>query len=654
MMELVSIIIPHYNGVDILSECLTSLRLVSYKNIEIIVVDNGSTDQSVQHIKRHFPHVRVIENKSNFGFSKACNVGIHHSKGPFILIINNDTYVKEDFLEPLIKEMEDPQVCAVQGKILNYYQRNLFDHAGAAGCFVDPYGFTLYRGYIINSAEIDRGQYDDRREIFWASGCCMLLRKQHLQSTGVYFDEDFFLYGEDIDLCWRLRASGKKIVFTPSSIIYHKLSATARKTKLKSVYLLRRNHVLILIKNYSLKTLWRILPIKFLLDILSLFYLASQKEFKKSLAVLAAWSWLLLHPFYLVMMHRHTQRKRIVSDHEVMKLMTRLPIPVLYFLFKKKFFWQFCLPESPLVTHPSLDDPSCDFCGRNDRRVLLPSTFHKTHFSKNPAEHYGYASSNTGRGAIVQCVYCNLIYQSPRDRYVEEIYKDVGTDNYYLLSKDERQLTCFRDLRKMEKIVGPSNKRRLLDVGCSYGLFMEAASHSGWNVSGIELSKTQSKVAQKKYAHVYDKPIEQCQFSDGFFDVITGFDVIEHLSSPSKFLREAQRILKPGGFLVMCTPNIESYPARLMGRLWINYLRMHFYYFSHRTIASFLERENFKILKIERHKRIIKPSDARFWVKDHRLLFTLMNILFNNTLTKNIKMTTGLSGNIVVYAQKNQ
>ena len=229
MLSKVSIIIPHFNGYPLIGPCLESLRKITYPDIEILVINNKSTDDSPQKIKSNFPEVTVIDLDKTYGFAKACNEGLSRVVGEFALILNNDTVVEKDFLEPLVFAMKDPQVSAVQGKIMNFFNKNEFDYAGAAGGYMDRYGYTLSRGRVFETKEIDQGQYDQEVEIFWACGSCMLLRLQDLRKNQIYFDETFGMYGEEIDLCWQLKLLGKKIIFTPESKIYHQSRGSTHK-----------------------------------------------------------------------------------------------------------------------------------------------------------------------------------------------------------------------------------------------------------------------------------------------------------------------------------------------------------------------------------------------------------------------------------------
>ena len=182
---LVSIIIPHRNNYPILEECLESLKNISYQNCEIIVTDNGSTDRSSDKIKQYFPDINLVENKTNEGFAGGCNRGANHANGKYLLFLNNDTTHAQNWIEPLVNQLEqDDSIAAVQPKILNYFQRKLFDYAGGCGGHMDILCFPFARGRIFLEQEIDTGQYNEVKNIFWASITIALMID--IRSIGVF------------------------------------------------------------------------------------------------------------------------------------------------------------------------------------------------------------------------------------------------------------------------------------------------------------------------------------------------------------------------------------------------------------------------------------------------------------------------------------
>ena len=212
MRPLVSIIVPHWNGIDIIAECLDSLHEATYPNIEIIVVDNNSTDDSVNYICNNFKNVIIFENDQNEGYAGGCNRGAEIAKGKYLLFLNNDTIHKSNWIEPLVQLLDkNTNIAAVQPKILNYYQKNLFDYAGGAGGMMDFLVFPFARGRIFNKQEIDEDQYNSKQEIFWSSGTAFLVRKDVFEEVKG-FDELFFAHMEEIDLCWRFHLMGYEVL----------------------------------------------------------------------------------------------------------------------------------------------------------------------------------------------------------------------------------------------------------------------------------------------------------------------------------------------------------------------------------------------------------------------------------------------------------
>ena len=199
----VSIVIPHWNNVDVLSECLESILNTDFENFETIVVDNASTDNSVASVRSNYPNVKLIENDKNYGYAGGCNIGAEAASGDFLIFLNNDTVQEKDWISNLIKTINsDDKIAAVQPKILNYYDRNVFDYAGGSGGHMDIYCFPFARGRIFSFQENDEGQYNNKEKCFWSSGTCFMVRRELFQKAGG-FDDSFFAHMEEIDLCWR-------------------------------------------------------------------------------------------------------------------------------------------------------------------------------------------------------------------------------------------------------------------------------------------------------------------------------------------------------------------------------------------------------------------------------------------------------------------
>ncbi|HEM49420.1 MAG TPA: glycosyltransferase family 2 protein, partial [Caldithrix sp.] len=270
-MTKITIVIPHYNGIDILRDCLQSLFKNTFTDFITLVIDNGSSDGSQEFVKQEFPQVKLIENEINLGYAGGCNQGIQMSDSPYILLLNNDTVMPENFLSEMIKVIEnDDTIAMVQPKILSIQNRNHFDYSGGAGGELDIFGYPFARGRIFDEVEQDQGQYNAIDEnCFWTSGCALLLRKSVTDEIGV-LDEDFFAHQEEIDLNWRAQLAGYRNVVTTHTFIYHYSGYTLRSDNERKMFLNHRNNLIMMIKNYSLSHLILLFPIRIILELLTI------------------------------------------------------------------------------------------------------------------------------------------------------------------------------------------------------------------------------------------------------------------------------------------------------------------------------------------------------------------------------------------------
>ena len=321
MDTLVSIIIPHWNGIDILSECIDSLNNTEYSNFEIIVVDNYSSDESVKWLKANHPKIKIIENDKNYGYAGGCNRGINNSKGDYIVFLNNDTIHKKDWLSNLVTFMNKrPDCAAVQPKILNYYERDKFDYAGGAGGHMDILCYPFARGRLFLEQEIDNNQYDDDAPCFWASGTAIMVRKKSFLEVEK-FDENFFAHMEEIDLCWRLKLKGHNIYVNPKSVIYHKNAVSLPMTSIKKFMLNHRNSLMMLLSNYKVLTTLYLFPIRYMLELVAILYALTKLDFRHMFGVIQAHLWILFHIHIIFYKRIKINRLRTIGDYEIMKSM---------------------------------------------------------------------------------------------------------------------------------------------------------------------------------------------------------------------------------------------------------------------------------------------------------------------------------------------
>lgn len=336
MSNLVSIVIPHWNHRDVLADCLNSLIKTQYEPIEIIVVDNNSTDDSVEFVRKNFAQVTVIENSENLGFAGGCNVGVENARGEFIAILNNDTTQEPDWLSLLMKFMnEHPWVGIVQPKLINATDTSQFDYSGAAGGFMDKFGFPFARGRIYEVVESDDGQYQDNIPIFWASGTACLLRREVYEEVGL-FDETFFAHMEEIDFDWRAQLAGWDIYAVPEAVVYHHSGYTLPAESPFKKYLNHRNSVCMLLANYrAYYTVIRGMQ-RFLLDIAAAFFTLFRGEADRTRAIFKAWGWIFTHPGSILRKRRKVGSVRKLSDKAINKKLYHASIAIEHYIGASK------------------------------------------------------------------------------------------------------------------------------------------------------------------------------------------------------------------------------------------------------------------------------------------------------------------------------
>ena len=263
----IAVVILNYNGYSLLKEFLPSvIRSVEDFDAEVTVGDNASTDDSLLVLKEQFPDVRTIQFDNNYGFALGYNKALAQIEAEYMVLLNSDVYVESDWLKPLEFFMDNnPEYAACQPKILSQRNEDLFEYAGAAGGYMDYLGFPFCRGRIFNTVEHDIGQYDEIKNVFWASGACLFIRKKDFFDVRG-LDADFFAHMEEIDLCWRLRNRNRLIACVPSSVIYHVGGGTLAAGNPRKTYLNYRNNLLMLFKNLPDSCVNRILFLRMLLD----------------------------------------------------------------------------------------------------------------------------------------------------------------------------------------------------------------------------------------------------------------------------------------------------------------------------------------------------------------------------------------------------
>jgi GT2 family glycosyltransferase len=268
-LPLVAIVILNYNGRGYLQRFLPSVKSSTWPNLKIIVADNASTDDSLTFLEENHPDIRIIRNGSNEGFARGYNSALQQVEADIFVLLNSDVEVPPRWIEPVVELMSsDMSIAACQPKILDWHRRERFEYAGAAGGWIDAFGYPFCRGRIFDVCETDEAQYDRVRPIFWASGAAMFIRSEVFLREGG-FDPYFFAHQEEIDLCWRIQLSGLRIMSCPASVVYHVGGGTLPQGNPRKTFLNFRNNLIMLWKNMPWEEKCWKLPVRFGLDALS-------------------------------------------------------------------------------------------------------------------------------------------------------------------------------------------------------------------------------------------------------------------------------------------------------------------------------------------------------------------------------------------------
>jgi len=331
-MSKIAIVILNWNGVKLFPDFLPSIIEHSQgENIEIIVADNGSTDNSLTYLKENFPSVTLMDLKDNYGFAKGYNVALEQIEADYFVLVNSDVKVDKGWIEPCIEQFEkDEKVVAVQPKVLSYNKSEYFEYAGAAGGFIDRYGYPFCRGRILDKVEKDNKQYNQSSEIFWATGACMFVRAKAFKNVGG-LDADFWAHMEEIDLCWRFKNQGYKIVYEPKSTIYHLGGGSLSYGDPRKVHLNFRNNLFMLFKNLPESCFKRIFLTRMVLDGAAAAKFLVGLEFKAFGAVLKAHRDFYKNLSSLRKKREELKKQVIVNNHEQM--------------FSKSIMWKFFIQK---------------------------------------------------------------------------------------------------------------------------------------------------------------------------------------------------------------------------------------------------------------------------------------------------------------------
>ena len=300
-----AVVILNWNGRVLLKQFLPSVLSFS-EEANIYVADNASTDDSVSFVQENFPQVKIIQNKENGGFAKGYNDALSGLTEDILILLNSDVEVTKNWLKPILEIFKnEPKTATVQPKILDFKRKNYFEYAGAAGGFIDKYGYPFCRGRIFETLEEDHGQYNDDISIFWASGACLAIRNNIYWEAGA-LDEDFFAHQEEIDLCWRIHNLGYGVKSCGVSTVYHVGGATLNSMNPRKTFFNFRNSLFMLLKNVPAPKVYIILFIRMILDGIAGIKFLTEGKFSHFYAILQAHV-----AFYLNFRKIHTKRKGI-------------------------------------------------------------------------------------------------------------------------------------------------------------------------------------------------------------------------------------------------------------------------------------------------------------------------------------------------------
>jgi GT2 family glycosyltransferase len=284
----VAVVILNWNGKHFLEKFLPSVIASQYENLDIVVADNASTDDSLVFLKHKYPQVIILANNANEGFSKGYNTALKKVSADYYVLLNSDVEVNAAWISPVILMMEsDGKIAACQPKILSYQNKKQFEYAGACGGWIDAFGYPFTRGRIFETCEIDHGQYNNSRQVFWATGAALFVRASVFHELNG-FDEYFFAHQEEIDLCWRMQRAGYTIYAEPSSKVYHVGGGTLPMGDRKKVFLNFRNNLVMLSKNLPFfEALWKI-PLRIFLDAIAAYRALIDGNFSTFISIASA------------------------------------------------------------------------------------------------------------------------------------------------------------------------------------------------------------------------------------------------------------------------------------------------------------------------------------------------------------------------------
>ena len=309
-MKKIAVVILNWNGKKFLEELLPTLIQHTPSEVDIVVGDNASSDNSVEFLKQNYPQIQIIQNDKNYGFAEGYNKVLDKVYADYFVLLNSDVEVTDNWISPIINMMDaDDNIAICQPKLLSYYQRDTFEYAGGAGGYIDKYGYPFCRGRLFTTLEKDNGQYNDVCEIFWATGAAMFVKAKVWKDLGG-LDGNFFAHMEEIDFCWRAKNAGYKVYYCPQSVVYHIGGGTLPPSSPFKTFLNFRNNFSLLFKNLQKRQLAYVFPIRILMDwVAALKFLAEKKPKEFSAVIKAHWDFYRQIPALKHKRKNITQRK---------------------------------------------------------------------------------------------------------------------------------------------------------------------------------------------------------------------------------------------------------------------------------------------------------------------------------------------------------
>jgi GT2 family glycosyltransferase len=328
-----AVVILNWNGKKFLEKFLPGVIEQSASVAEIIIADNDSSDDSIDYLEKNHPGIKIIKLTKNHGFAGGYNLALKDIKAEYYVLLNSDIEVTENWISPVIELMDkDSTVAACQPKIRSYKEPEKFEYAGAAGGFIDKYGYPFCQGRLFQSLEKDEGQYEEAREVFWATGACLFVRAEVFHKLGG-FDDDFFAHMEEIDFCWRAKNQGYKIMYCPSSTIFHIGGGTLPKNNSRKTYLNIRNNIIMLYKNLEDKRLTRVLAARQVLDYIAALKFLIDGGFRDMIAVIKA------HYYFWSNLSKLRKKREKIPHHKVSQIYWG-NVVMEHYLGRKKSFRQ--------------------------------------------------------------------------------------------------------------------------------------------------------------------------------------------------------------------------------------------------------------------------------------------------------------------------